>query len=90
MQLINRTPPSDATQRILMCRGYGEREEGDPRRNVEEQPDVVAMPTRLRRTAGAPPPAGDKVERVGRWGPRAATVAAGALPVLAFPAPALW
>jgi apolipoprotein N-acyltransferase len=51
---------------------------------------VVAIPARLRRAAGASPRGGDLVERVGRWGPRAATVAAGALPVLAFPAPALW
>jgi apolipoprotein N-acyltransferase len=48
------------------------------------------MLTRLRRAADATPPAGEKAEKVGRWGPRAAAAAAGALPVLAFPAPALW
>src|SRR5262245_4842557 len=51
---------------------------------------VVAMPTRPRRAAAASPPAGENVEPVRRWEPRAATVAAGALPGLAFPAPALW
>src|SRR4029450_11965883 len=51
---------------------------------------VVTIRTRPRRSAGAQPPAGEDVEPVRRWGPRAAAVAAGALPVLAFPAPALW
>ena len=51
---------------------------------------MVTIRTRPRRTAGAHPPAAEEVEPVRRWGPRAAAVAAGALPVLAFPAPALW
>ena len=53
---------------------------------------TFAASQRGRALSTAPPSsrAGVEVQPVRRWGPRAAAVAAGALPVLAFPAPALW